>query len=286
MVLIAIFGTMENAIVIMVLYKHKPLHTPTNQILASLALADFLSSLLVAPLHAVQLLDREMLNNCSVDRCRKYLSPILVGASSYIIVFISYDRCLHLRKLQDYRMPKRKLYAMTLLCWSMAIAIPLIRLFDSIEAKKIYSILVIMNAILILLALTLSYVGLLAMLKFHQRATNDNSTTNRRIDNERRAVRTIILILSLYVIMLIPIIIFHGLYTTKNGNRHLLAFSYIIGISLALGNSVVNPLVYCYRTPILKRRIKLMVGIRPDRKISRTVKVNNRTRKTYKSTSE
>lgn len=267
MLSIAVLGTMENAIVIIVLFKYERLQTSTNKIIGSLALADLLSSLVVAPLHAVQILHANMLRNCKIDMVRTYSAPILIGVSTYIMAFISYDRYLHLRQLQDYHMSNKKLYSVMFGCWSAAIVIPMVRLADSIEARTIYSILVIVNGVLILLTLLTSYVVLLAMLRIRQ--TSSRFTNIHQIKNERQAAKTIILIISLYVMMLIPLLIYHGLYTIDD-NLELRAKTYIVGMVLAIGNSTINPVIYCYKTPPLRKHVKKLLGIRPDRKISRT----------------
>lgn len=254
MCMISVIGAVENAIVLTVLWKFPLLRTPTNKILASLAVADLLSSLTVAPLHAVQLLSSGLANDCIIESLRIYTSPILVGASAYIIGFVSYDRCLHLRKLQKYKMSEKKLYLILALCWSIAVVIPMVRIIDTIEAKKVYSVLVIINAMLILAVLVTSYAGLLIMLKRHQGDTV-NTLNKSRLENERRAVKTVVIIITLYVIMLVPILIYHGLYSMKNVNRQLLVTSYVVGMILAVGNSALNPFIYCYRTPSLKKHM-------------------------------
>ena len=57
----------------------------------------------------------------------RYLSSILLGSSLFTVGFISYDRCLHLVRLNQYNMPRWKMIPVLLLCWLVPIIIPLFR---------------------------------------------------------------------------------------------------------------------------------------------------------------
>ena len=65
----------------------------TCRILTSLAVADMLTGLVVAPLHVVQYVQGSHLTyKYNIDNIRRTVSVCLLGASIFSIGFIAYDR--------------------------------------------------------------------------------------------------------------------------------------------------------------------------------------------------
>lgn len=254
--IISLVATVENAVVLVTIYKYEALHTNINKILSSLAFADFLTGSCVALLFSLQLLSDTHINNATVNTTRRYLSTMLVGASVLTIAFISYDRSLHLRLLNKYAMSQKKLYISLTTCWLVPALIPLLRKVDDSEAA--YSATIVVIVVLILLGIIFCYGIIFRALRNHERGV---MTTYA---NERWAAKTVCIILTVFAVTVIPISIHHGLNVAQALPPKILAKTYIIGMWLCVASSILNPIVYYFRTPSLKEYIRrLAIGWLP-----------------------
>lgn len=257
-VLVSLLATCENAVVIIIIYKNKILQTPSNKILLSLAVSNFLTGTILAPLYVVQLLDEQIIRLCMVDLVRRYLSAVLLGSALFTVGFISYDRCLHLLYLKSYKMSKRKMMSILLLCWFIPILVPLLRYIG--ENESIYAIIVIILGSVMLTVVVISYIALLVALHNHTKHT-DNKMFRTHMSNERRTGRTVIIIVSISFFVGVPLLIYFGMLLGGERDVVVLSKTYVIVMILSMLNAVLKPLVYCYRTPLLRKYSKKLFGI-------------------------
>lgn len=264
MAIISILATVENGIVLFTIFKFQVLHTTVNKILSSLALSDFLTGVCVASLFSLQLLDDSIMRYELVDMLRRYLTTAFVGASVATLAFISYDRWLHLRLLNSYRVKRRKLYCILLLCWLVPLLLPLLRKVD--DSEVVYSGVIVMIVVLVLGTIAVCYVLIWMALNQRQQST----TVTMIFSRERRAAKTVLVILTIFAATIIPICLHHAMNMFKSASNDKLAKSYIVGQTLSLANSAINPVIYYYRTPDLKKHVRRVMR---SRKITRIVRV-------------
>ena len=258
MCVITATASVENFIVLLVLQRFKTLHTASNKILASLAMADFLTGAILAPLHAAQYLNKDILMNCTMEDVRRYISTVLIGASTFNLGLISCDRCLHLIKLQDYKLEKKVLYPAIAFCWVVPILLPFLRKIGKTE--HVYSVTLITIGIIILTIIVVSYLGVVISLKAYAKRFG-SSMRQTAVLNEKRAGNTVVIIITLYIITIIPVFLHFVFKLTKSFDNYSLAKSYNIGMLCAIANSSFNPLVYCYRTRPLRNCVHKLFGI-------------------------
>lgn len=244
-------ASLENLGVLFLFYRFSRLQTPSHKIMTSLVVADFLTGSILAPLYAVQFLNERLLRNCVVESIRRYATTLLVGASTFTLGFISYDRCLHLTKLKQYSMKNKILYTGLSLCWLIPLLLPLLRLTSNTEDA--YSLTVITFGILILTTIIVSYFAVvLSLRKYSKRC----AIKTRSLEKERKAAVTVVIIITLYIFMMVPVYIHMGLSVASCFDRYFLARSYCISIVLSVTNSCINPIVYCYRTAEMRKHIR------------------------------
>lgn len=255
MALIGVITTLENLLVLLVLNRYADLYTPSNKILGSLAVADFLTGCIVAPLHVIQYFDSDIMHACVVEIMRRYFSTALIGASCMTLGFISYDRYLHLVKLQNYNMSKRTLYIGLIFCWTVPLLVPLFRKIT--DTEELYSAIIILIVSIILVTIIFSYFGVISALRRRKNdiVSRDPNISQSRTNYEYQAGVTVFIIITIYIIMVTPICLYFILKLTKLFDEKFLSKAYNFGIFLAVSNSAVNPLVYCYRTRSLKKYI-------------------------------
>ena len=267
---LAIVSSITNAIVLVTLHKFKVLHTVTNQMLAHLATTDFLLAVLVPPLFLLQLFFESMETNCKVESLRRFLTSFLIGMSGGIIAIISYDRYLHLKRLNSYKMTKKQLRYLTILCLVLSFTISSLRFAK--ESQRIYSAAVLLFLSLVFFSIFLCYILIGSALYQHNKIKNLRGLNNGNKSYHRRACKTAILIVTSFSVTVIPLAWFQIqiLLEYKPGN---LALGYTLGILIALLNTVINPVIYYYRTPKLRHCLKQTVQLKfrykePEQKIS------------------
>lgn len=249
----SMMATFENAIVLIVLLKYKVLHTPSNVILASLATANFLTGFIVAPLYFLEWLGIISHYLTPVTVARESLIRIFFGVSTITMAFISYDRYLHIRRLQNYKMGKKFLYTGLAVCWFAPVAISSLYL-PVIHFKKFIYVEVVSTifSLFILAAIIIPYAGILLVLRQHT-TLSDNATRQMFTENQRRAGRTVAIIVTVYLLMNGPAIINEVLFVSPELN--------LTCAFLVMANSAVNPIIYFYQTPTLKKHALMLLGL-------------------------
>ena len=91
MTIFAILGILQNSLYLIIFIKSLIPPTQTNRIFALLAFSDLLTSMLVAPLHAVQAFNDTFARHCFIDAVRVHISALLISASTYFVCLLSYD---------------------------------------------------------------------------------------------------------------------------------------------------------------------------------------------------
>ena len=76
------------------------------------------------------------------------------------------------------------------------------------------------------------------------------------LENQRRAARTVVLLITVYVLMNFPMLLSSYIGIAGGYPIVTVAKSVIFGVLFADLNAAVNPLVYYYRTPQLREHIK------------------------------
>ena len=88
---IALVAFTGNLVAFLVILKTKCLQNLSTCFLGSLIVADFLIGTLLEPMDVAQLISKSLLNNCTLNYARRYLSALLIVASVNSIALISYD---------------------------------------------------------------------------------------------------------------------------------------------------------------------------------------------------
>ena len=262
MTIISLLGTFENGTILLVFYMYPILRTPSNKILISMSVADFFTGSIVAPLYVVSLFDERLVGDCRLFVARRYFATVFMGASAFSVGFVSLDRASLLINLQNYEMSNEKLYISLLMCWIVPLLVPLVGM---ISDKK-FSTAIIILYILVVLAVSISYAALIMSMRKHRRTLN-NEMTAIFINTERKAVKTVLVIISSHFIMIFPMLIVELLYSAGYfDNRDILERpkGAILTTLLCTGNSIINPAIYCNRISTLRDHVLKLFGLQKD----------------------
>ena len=255
--IVSLAATIENALILLVFYKYPALRTSSNKILLSMSVADFCTGIILGPLYASLLFSRKLVGNCMSNEIRRYFATLFLGASALSVGILSIDRSLHLRKLQNYKLSDKVLHLILISNWFLPVAVPLIALADA----RIYSLVLFAFGALGVIVVIVSYVVLIISLK---RYRSDLPAQIRTIamNRERNAGKTVLIVVTCYIIMLLPLLIEKLLYSRNYFNeRDKLERPKVLILAhlLCISNSVVNPIIYMYRiTGLRDHLLKLL----------------------------
>lgn len=252
-VIVAILATLENAIILIVFYKHSALRTTSNKILISMCVADLFTGLITGPLYGMLLLGDSLIGNCISNELRRYFATLFLGASALSVGMLSIDRSLHLRRLQNYSVTKHILYPGLFLSWFVPTVVPLIGLIDA----GVYSGVLFAIGSMAVLVVIISYAVLVVTLKKY-RTNACEQMKMIYLKRERGAGVTVVIIITCYVAMLLPLLIEKLLYATRyyeGKSQSDKAKLTILAHFLCMCNSVVNPIIYVSRIPDLRKHV-------------------------------
>ena len=150
-------------------------------------------------------------------------------------------------------MSKKFLYTGLVICWLAPIAISSLYL-PVIHFKKFIYVEIVSTifSVFTLAAIIIPYGGILLVLRHHT-TISDNATRQMFTENQRRAGRTVAIIVTVYLLMNGPAIINEVLFISPELN--------LTCAFLVMANSSINPIIYFYQTPTLKKHAMMVLGV-------------------------
>ena len=249
-IMISITATLENVLVLLVFLLFKDLQTLSNRTLVSLSVTDLLVGLLVAPIHAAHLLNEDILHNCTSDAVRRYAGAALCGISAFTIGSISYDRYLHMTKLNNYNMfmSSKKSWIFISVSWILPGIVPASRFI----AEKIYVSIFVSFMTVNFLILFVCYIMILSAL----RSKSEWRVRSRKLyEQQMKTFKTVMVLLTCFTLMNFPIVI--PLIMTAiddNIKKDTVGAVFITGITLVNLNSAINPVIYYFRNQQFRQK--------------------------------
>ncbi|XP_038575871.1 trace amine-associated receptor 13c-like [Micropterus salmoides] len=270
-----------NLLVIISVSHFRQLHTPTNILLLSLAVSDFLVGLLLMPVEILRKTSCWFLGDlmCSLYICVSYSIP---SASVGNMVLISLDRYVAICDPLHYttRITVRRVKLCVCLCWFCSVFYSSVVLKDDLTQPGRYNscygdcvVLFDHTADAIDLALTfivpvtviiVLYMRVFVVAVSQARAMRSHitavilqrSVTLTAKKSELKAARTLGVLVVVFLICLFP---YYGM--TLAGDSLLNTSSAFLGIYLFYFNSCLNPVIYAMFYPWFRKSVKLIVTL-------------------------
>lgn len=269
---ISLLAILGNLLVIMTLYCYPKLRKRSNYFLLYLSITDIAVGIYVQPLSAMLVIDRDNVGDiCLLSQIMTYSSATLCGASFSMLTLISYDRFLHLSKLNNYNkyMTSKKLKIYLAISWSFP---PIISLFLFHKAtNKVFNMLVITTAAIEMAIITVCYYKSWKIVQTKTMSTTTKTTTTSKTDKTVnkywKVTRSMTMIVIMCLVAWTPLSLFtffqefsawleidvRGKY--RDWIHHLLFFCLLCGYT----NSCVNPFLYYWRNKELRSGIKKLI---------------------------
>ena len=262
MIVIAALGTIQNCTFLFLIVSQRITANLTHKIFALLSLCDLFTSLFVAPLHVVQALLPSQTTNCTTDMLRTQLSAIFISLSCYLVSLLSLERFFAVRFPMDPHVSPVKLSLSIIAIVIWAVLIPALRLIPGTLGFQIYSAAVVVNGVAIIITLVASYLNLLSIL----RLTKDKGspfTRTRSAIRERKITKVIVIILTTFVLMISPMILYHLIQYLAPESRALSSKIYVFAITISCLNCLANPLLYYLTSPAIRKSFLALLSIQP-----------------------
>ena len=269
----SITATFGNLLIVIVIVYFKSLRRRSNFLIICLAITDLSVGVVLQPMASAQLFNADVGRDCLTAYATTYIGAMLCGASSWTLTLISYDRYLHLVKLQNYNlyMTKKKFLLMSAFCWIFPICLGFL-LFSDVTLDAYYGILVLsanFNIIVIAVSYRQSYKFIKEKSKIFPAtsvANKDSREEARRMNHHWKLAKTFAMIIACYLICWTPMISFVVyLIIQRKANLSFGSFApylhtfYYITLLMGYSNSSMNPVIYFWRNRELKSAMKQFV---------------------------
>lgn len=267
-ILFSITAVLGNSMMLFVLTTKPSLRCPSNLLIASLCVTDFVVGLVVQPLHIVsRLYEIKNIHLCSVKLVYAYFAFLCSGASFLNITLISLDRwyavCHPFRYSLNATIKTHVIgVAVVWLLWTVMTLQP----FIGAVSPKQYNAVLVAATVLCVVVISICYFFIYKVVRDHKRKISaavpcDNETCPSKTARvkEQRKSNTMAIVIATLFLCYIPNIVCSLLES-------------ILGFSLALGyvawhwtsllvfvNSSLNPFLYCIRSRDIRHALFLEV---------------------------
>ncbi|XP_066569540.1 trace amine-associated receptor 13c-like [Amia ocellicauda] len=279
-----------NLMVIISISHFKQLHTPTNLLVLSLAVADFLIGVTVMPFCLIVLIETCWYFGETVCIIYNTLRFVLTSVSINHVACIAIDRYFAVCDplLYSTKITVNITWLIIMLNWLISLLYNLALiyfngnmngveeiticygdcLFAISETWVIVDLLVVFIlpcSVMIILYLKVfvvakKHVKVISAIREHKSSNDENKSKKITIKSERKAVKTLGIVIAVFLLCLVP----YYICTLVDTNVSLSSSSVVINFLfwLLYFNSAVNPIIYALFYPWFQKSVKLIVTLR------------------------
>ena len=257
-----------NALVIIAMMKRRGLRTLSNILLASMAVTDLLVGGICVPLSAIDglLLPYQILAGqhiCTLDVATAFVTFTMSYVSLVHLVIIAWERYVAIRRWRDYRsiLTKGRLKKLAVIAWISSILCILTPNLISMVLRGETTFIALGFSTASFLALIV-YFYFMVFLKIRKQKINElfQASILVSMKMERRVAITTAMVTAAVILSFVPVASLNPL-----GNVFpvlLKMSSWRVGETLMLSNSLVNPLIYCYRDRHFRKAVLEILRIK------------------------
>ena len=243
LIIISIMAITENGVVLMVTCKYEVLRKQ-YALLLNLIVLDWLTGVFIMVFIVFKLTIR---SHALLDAAIGIMINTAVILSLSTVMVITFDRFLNSIYLEEYNMATKKIFFMILLWWCVpGLLTNIIFIYDefNMDAVQVLSL-----AFFIIYYMTIITLFIAIHIMLQQQSRNTKNIIRRLyLNNQKKCSRTVLVISALLFLTHTSTMTIH---VTNNLFQK---FYYISGILLTL-NSAMNPFVYWFRIPVLRKYI-------------------------------
>ncbi|RMX40056.1 hypothetical protein pdam_00002242 [Pocillopora damicornis] len=237
-------AVVANVFILFSLWKTFSLHSVSNILVASLAMADLCVGLLLQPMLCLYVYARLVATFCVVFEIQMFLAYLFTALSLGTLTYLSIER-------------------------AVAIHWPL-RYHELVTSKRVASVVFQLWVFQILISLIIwfavgSYKTIWKIIRRHQRQIQ----TEQPINQEQNAFDllkykaktfTSLMVLKLFVLCYLPYLCVELKKLTRRGHKSIDVVEYSVLVTIVFANSSLNPLIYFWRIKDLRRAALSTLG--------------------------
>ena len=257
-----------NALVVIAVMKRRELQKLSNILLSSLAVTDLLVGAICIPLSAIDgfLLPYQILaaqHICTLDVATVWLSLTLTFCSLFHLVLIAWERYVAIRKWRYHRdtLTKSRLIKLAAIAWISGTAFVLIPFLISIAVSGRTTLVVFLVSTCLILALIV-YFYVMVYLEIRKRKFSQILQVSVLVllKTECKVAKTTALVTAALFLSFVPAVSLPLLGTFFPVLRKMSLWRAVE--TLVLSNSLVNPLIYCYRDCRFKKVVLELLSMK------------------------
>ena len=270
-----------NALIILAVQRRKELQRASNILLSSMAVTDLLVGSICVPLSAVVglLVSYQLLTDhyiCKLDFVTISVTITLTACSIFHLTMIAWERYVAIRKWIDYKVivTRSRLKKLAIIAWVSAIVtvspLPLLVITGIVSENAMILASEIFHTVLSVLVMSalglIVYFYVMVYLGVRKRKLSQIHKVSELVNAklERRVAMTTALVTAALILSFFP----NALIGMLEGVYPVLRKHWVIRLmdTLLYSNSVVNPLIYCYRDCRFRNAVLEILKIRKPEK--------------------
>lgn len=239
-------AVVANVFILFSLWKTFSLHSVSNILVASLAMADLCVGLLLQPMLVYLMNTRLVATFCVVFEIQMFLAYLFTAAVA-----------IHWPLRYHELVTSKRVASVVFQLWVFQILISLIIWF-AVGRYSILAILSVAGALCCTLVICYSYKTIWKIIRRHQRQIQ----TEQPINQEQNAFDllkykaktfTSLMVLKLFVLCYLPYLCVELKKLTRRGHKSIYVVEYSVLVTIVFANSSLNPLIYFWRIKDLRR---------------------------------
>lgn len=252
-------AVVANVFILFSLWKTFSLHSVSNILVASLAMADLCVGLLLQPMLVYLMNTRLVATFCVVFEIQMFLAYLFTALSLGTLTYLSIERAVAIHWPLRYHelVTSKRVASVVFQLWVFQILISLIIWF-AVGRYSILAILSVAGALCCTLVICYSYKTIWKIIRRHQRQIQ----TRQPINQEQNAFDllkykaktfTSLMVLKLFVLCYLPYLCVELKKLTRRGHKSIDVVEYSVLVTIVFANSSLNPLIYFWRIKDLRR---------------------------------
>ncbi|XP_066532145.1 trace amine-associated receptor 13c-like [Hoplias malabaricus] len=272
-----------NLLIIISVCHFKQLHTPTNMLILSLAVSDFLVGLLVIPIAIIWMIESCWIFNAVSCLCYIYISYFLTATSIFNVALIAVDRYVALSNPFLYT----KSVSVNTMClvvvsnWVLLLLYHIaMQYFNGYYTNLVlcpgncflvidkvwYLFEVLLKFVVLFTVITVLYILVFVIARKHASAIRDlniktKTQTSRHttdsMKSERKAARALGILVFVFLACMFPF----SVYTALSSVIQFEMGTFQVFVMLVYLNSTINPVIYALFYPWFRRCVKLTLTL-------------------------
>ena len=270
--IVSLLAVITNVLVIIVIKRTKHLQSPSNFLLANLAVADILMGAVCMPLFATTKIlmvhQASFEYICIIDSLRMRLTVFLTFSSLCHLTFIAWERYVAVRKWKSYKaiVTKGRVRMLAIMGWLVATVYFIIILAIGMDKKSVDKLVITTVVLVTFCSIVIVFFYAMVYLELRKRNLSDiGQTTLRRTNLESKVAKTTGLVTVALVVSFFPgmmIAIFLQLFPALRRSSLVRVPGFLFTL-----NSLLNPLIYLYTNQRFRNALLNLLKVRKSRAI-------------------